>query len=95
MKNKKFPKKIKPKVVNVADIIAEMQTEFPFHLVKLAPDLQDLAATLTPSERRDLANMFGDWSHQLTVSANVLEMHASPWRRRSLPRIDPQKLPLN
>lgn len=95
MKNKKFQKKIKPKVANVADILAELQTEFPFHLVKLAPDLQEIAATLTPSERRDLANMFGSWSHQLTVSANFLDAHVSPWQRHAVPKIDPQKLPLN
>jgi hypothetical protein len=72
-----------------------VQQEFDFSIVKLEPDLQARAATMTPQQRRELADTFGRWRHQLLVSASVLEKHATPWKRRRLPRIDRKVLVLN
>lgn len=72
-----------------------IQHEFPFHLVKLDPDLQAEVAHCTPEERRRLAVVYRKYAHQLEISASVLEKHSSPWRRRALPRFCPRRLPWN
>jgi hypothetical protein len=73
------------------------QQEFNFNLVKLEPELQAIAGAMKPGERRALAKVYLRWSHELEVSANVIEHHAlsKPWRRRRVPRIAPSRLVLN
>jgi hypothetical protein len=73
------------------------QMQFNFSLVKLEPDLDAIAGMLKPKERRALAKVYLRWSHELEVSANVIEHHAlsKPWKRRRVPRIEPSRLALN
>lgn len=65
------------------------QQEFNFNIVHVEPDLQITVALMPPEQRRALAKIYRRWSHQLEISASVLEHHRGPWRRRSLPRISP------
>lgn len=72
-----------------------IQQEFPFHLVKVDPELQPEVAQHTPAQRRELAFIFLKYAHQLLVTAEVLERHAEPWQRRALPRVPPRVLARN
>lgn len=63
-------------------------------IVVLEPELELIAATLSPTQRRELARVYRRWARQLFVSARVLEKYQQPSLPR-LKRLSPSKLALN
>ena len=65
-------------------------------MVTLEPALEEEAAMWTPCKRREMARVFARWSHQLKVSADVMDAREKgpfrPKQRIFLPRA---KLALN
>ena len=64
--------------------------------VRLEPELEIQAATLTSDQRRRLARLYYRWAKQLYVSADLLDLHAGLWPERSelrRGRLSPQQGP--
>lgn len=72
-----------------------MKNSKPRPLVTLEPDLELQVITLSPGQRRALAKLYLRWSHQLLVSAQILEQASKQPVRRQLRFVSPQKAALN